>query len=107
MGLLPSEQAVIWCAELAGLALVAVSAGAVLRRSRAPAHEKGAWVFAAALCISLSRALWLSHADFRGSEDLYVVSVVLLLDSERDLRFVAAVIAVLWVVTFAHRMIAF
>ena len=84
VGLLPSEHAVIWWAELAGRALVAVSAGTVLRRSRAPAHEKWAWVFAAALCISLSRALWLSHADFRGFEDLYVLSVVLLLDSERD-----------------------
>jgi hypothetical protein len=105
--LLPSEHALIWWAEFVGLGLIVVTAGTVLRRSRARSHEKWAWALATLLCVCLSRVLWLSHADFRGFEDLYVMSVVLLLDTDKDLRWLAVVMGALWVVTFVHRTIAF
>jgi hypothetical protein len=51
--------------------------------------------------------LWESHADFRGFEDLYVLSCVVLLDSEAKLRIVVLLVAVVWAVTFVHRVFYF
>lgn len=49
------------------------------------------------LLLILSKTPWYSHADFRGFEDTYALSAVVLLSSNR------LVVAVLWVVAFAHR----
>lgn len=60
---------------------------------------------AALLAVFLTRTLWDTHADFRGFEDLYVLSAVVLLDSDRSLRALAVLVGVLWVVTFVHRVV--
>jgi hypothetical protein len=101
---LPSEHAAVWLAELVALGTVVVVAGLTLPRSRARPAEKWAWVVAASLAICLTRTLWDSHADFRGFEDLYVLSAVVLLDSDRNLRALAVLMGVLWAVTFVHRV---
>jgi hypothetical protein len=105
LGQLPSEHAAVWLAELVALGTLVVVAGLTLPRSRARPAEKWAWVVAALLAVCLTRTLWESHADFRGFEDLYLLSAVVLLDSERDLRLLAVLIGVLWVVTFVHRVV--
>ena len=104
---LPSEHALIWLAQLGVLAFVVVSAATVLRSSRATTAEKWGFVLALALVLCISRNLWYSHADFRGFEDLYVLATVVLLGSERRLRVVGALVAVMWVATFAHRVVYF
>lgn len=104
--LLPSWHSVIWLTELAALVLMAAVAASTLRTSRAPAREKVAWGVSLAVVISLSKGVWDGHADFRGFEDLYVLSAVVLLGSDRRLRIVAAVVAVVWVITFVHRVVS-
>ncbi len=103
--LLPSEHAAVWLVELAALLTVVVVAGLTLPRARARPAEKSAWVVAALLAVFLTRTLWDTHADFRGFEDLYVLSAVVLLDSDRSLRALAVLVGVLWVVTFVHRVV--
>jgi hypothetical protein len=105
LGQLPSEHSAVWLAELVVLATVVVVAGLTLPRSRARPAEKSAWVVAALLALFLTRTLWDSHADFRGFEDLYLLSAVVLLDSDRNLRGLAVLLAAMWAVTFVHRVV--
>jgi hypothetical protein len=102
-----SEHALVWLVELAVLGVVVVSAGAHLVPSRARPHEKCAWVLAVGLAVLLTSTLWESHADFRGFEDLYVLSCVVLLDSDSRLRTVGLLVALVWAVTFVHRVLFF
>lgn len=104
---LPSEHAGVWLAQLAVLLIVVGAAGLSLTSSRASHVEKSAWVLAAALLVFLSQTLWDSHADFRGFEDVYVLSTIVLLDSDRKLRALAVVVAAMWAVTFVHRVLFF
>jgi hypothetical protein len=107
LGQLPSDHAALWLAELALLCVTTGAAGVHLTRSRARAAEKCAWVLAVLLAILLTPTLWESHADFRGFEDLYVLSCVVLLDSKAKLRVLAVLVAAVWVVTFVHRVVYF
>ncbi len=104
---LPSEHAAIWLAQLAVLGSVVVWAAVALPGSQATTVEKYSWVVAALLAVFLTKTLWESHADFRGFEDLYLLSTVVLLASDRKLRVVAVLVSVMWVVTFAHRVVLF
>ncbi len=101
---LPSEHAAIWLAELAVLGTVAVSAAVALPDARATSAEKCSWAVSALLALFLTTTLWESHADFRGFEDLYLFSVVVLLSSDRKLTLIAVLVFVIWVVTFVHRV---
>lgn len=105
--LLPSGHSVVWLVELSVLATVAVLAGITRRRSRATAAEKAGWALSLLVLLFLTKTLWYSHADFRGFEDAYVLSTVVLLDSDRKLRVVAVLVAVIWSVTFIHRVLYF
>ncbi|HEY1653081.1 MAG TPA: hypothetical protein VGG09_14450 [Acidimicrobiales bacterium] len=104
---LPSEHAGVWLAQLAVLAIVVGTAGLSLAASRASRVEKSAWVVAVALVVFLSRTLWDSHADFRGFEDVYVLSTIVVLDSDRKLHAFAVVVAAMWVATCVHRVLIF
>jgi hypothetical protein len=103
--LLPSSHSLIWLGELVVLVLVACLATASIRGARVPAHEKVAFVFSLVLAVCLTKSIWYGHADFRGFDDVYVLSCLLLLGSDRRLRIVAALVAVAWAVTFVHRIL--
>jgi hypothetical protein len=100
-----SASSLLWLGELFVLAVVALLAAWSLPRSRAPAWEKAAWVVAVVVVLSLARAIWYGHATFRGYEDLYVLSSLVLVGSRHRLWVPAALVAVAWVVTFAHHVV--
>ena len=104
---LPSQHAVIWFAEAVTVALIVGLAAASLRVSRASTEEKVSWTISLILVLSLTKVIWSSHADFRGFEDLYVLSIVILLDSNRRLGWIAALAGVIWMATFVHRVLLF
>jgi hypothetical protein len=104
---LPSEHSAIWLAELAVLGAVVVSAAMTVRRSRATSIEKCAWAVSVLLAVFLTKGLWESHADFRGFEDLYVLSSVVLLASDRKLKVIAVLVSAVWLATFVHRVLYF
>ena len=78
-------------------------AGIWTRRSKMRIWELVAWVIACIVAVSLAPGIWRGEADFRGFEDLYVLSTVILLGSKRDLRVPILLVAVAWGVTFVHR----
>jgi hypothetical protein len=104
---LPSEHAGIWLVELAVLGTVTVSAAVALSGSRATPVVKCSWTVSALLAVFLTKTLWESHADFRGFEDLYVLSSVVLLASDRHLKLIVVFVSAMWVVTFFHRVLLF
>ncbi|MDA8357647.1 MAG: hypothetical protein M0Z95_15440 [Actinomycetota bacterium] len=106
LGALPSVGSLIWLGELGALGLVTAAAGWALRRSRIPRWEKLAWGIALLVAVSLAHGIWYGRADFRGFEDLYVLSTIALLGSRRRLWVLAAIVAVVWLVTFAHRVVS-
>ena len=79
-------------------------AGSSLCEARVPLREKLAWTFSTAVVVCLTTGIWEGHADFRGFEDLYVLSAIVLVGSNRRLRIVAVLVAIAWVVTFVHRV---
>jgi hypothetical protein len=102
--LLPSSHALIWLGEFAVLLVVAILAGWSLRVARVPVCEKVAWAISTVVVVCLTKGIWEGHADFRGFEDVYVLSAIVLLGSNRRLRIVAVIVAIAWVVTFVHRV---
>ncbi len=86
---------------------IAVFAGFQIRRSKVRNWEAVAWVIACIVAVSLAPGIWGGEADFRGFEDLYVLSTVILLGSKRDLRVPMLLVALAWGVTFVHRGISF
>lgn len=102
---LPSAGAVLWLGEFFVLAVVSSMAGWSWLRARVPAWERVAWAIAAVVALSLSRGLWYGRADFRGFEDLYLLSAIVLLGSRRRLWLPAILVAVAWIVTFAHHVV--
>ncbi len=106
LGSLPSVGSLIWLGELGALGLVTAGAAWALRRSRIPRWEKLAWGIALLVAVSLAHGIWYGRADFRGFEDLYVLSAVVLLGSRRRLWVLATIVAVVWLVTFAHRVVS-
>lgn len=106
LGLLPSAGALVWLGELGTLGVVTALAAVSVSRAALPSWEKLAWAISLLVAVSLARGIWYGRADFRGFEDLYVLSALVLLGSERRLRVPAALVAVVWVVTFAHRVVS-
>ncbi len=100
-----SPTSLLWLGELFVLAVVTLFAAWSLLRSRVPAWEKTAWVVAFVVALSLARGIWYGHADFRAFEDLYVLSAIILIGSRHRLWIPAALVAVAWIVTFAHRVV--
>jgi hypothetical protein len=86
---------------------MAVFAGIQVRRSQVRIWELVAWVIACIVAVSLAPGIWRGEADFRGFEDLYVLSTVILLGSKRDLKVPIVLIALAWGVTFVHRALFF
>ena len=87
------------------LAVVTLYAAWSLLRSRVPVWEKTGWAVAVLVALSLARGIWYGHADFRAFEDVYVLSSVVLIGSRHRLWLPAALVAVAWVVTFAHHVV--
>jgi hypothetical protein len=103
---LPSVGASIWLGELCVLAAITVMAAWSVLWARIRSWERLAWAIALIVALSLARGIWYGRADFRGYEDLYLLSSVVLLGSKHRLWFPAAIVAVAWIVTFAHRVVA-
>lgn len=104
---LPNAHSAIWIGELVVLTTIAVLAGIWARRSNVRIWELVAWVFACIVAVSLAPGIWRGEADFRGFEDLYVLSTVILLGSKRDLKVPILLVGVAWAVTFVHRALFF
>jgi hypothetical protein len=100
-----SGGSLLWLGEFFVLAVVTLYAAWSLLRSRVPLWEKTAWVVAFLVAISLARGIWYGRADFRGFEDLYLLSSIVLIGSRHRLWLPAALVALAWVVTFAHHVI--
>ncbi len=96
----------VWLGELFVLAVVTLFAAWCLRGSRVPLWEKLAWGISVLVALSLSAGIWYGRANFRGFEDLYLLSVVVLLGSRRRLGVVAALVAVAWVLNVGHYVVA-
>jgi hypothetical protein len=105
--LLPSSHSLIWIGEFVVLVIVACLAASSMRRAKVPAHEKVAFAFSLLLAACLTKSIWYGHADFRGFDDVYLLSSVVLLGSERRLRILAALVVVAWAATFIHRLFFF
>jgi hypothetical protein len=100
-----SGGSLLWLGEFFVLAVVTLYAAWSLLRSRVPVWEKTAWVVAFLVAISLARGIWYGRADFRGFEDLYLLSSIVLIGSRHRLWLPAALVALAWIVTFAHHVI--
>ncbi len=101
-----SAGSLLWLGEFFVLAVVTLYAAWSLVRSRVPIWEKTAWVIAFLVAISLARGIWYGRADFRGFEDLYVLSAIVLVGSRHRLWLPGALVAVAWIVTFAHHVVS-
>lgn len=101
---MPSEHAAVWLGQFVVLATVVIGAAWSIRRTTIPDWERAAWVVSVLVVLSLSEALWFGKADFRGFEDAYLLSSIVLLGSRRRLWVVAALVLVAWGTTFAHRV---
>ena len=100
-----SASSLLWLAELTVLGIVTLFAAWSLPRSRVPSWEKTAWVVASLVAVSLARGVWYGHATFRGFEDVYLLSTIVLIGSRHRLWLPAALVAVAWAVTFAHHVV--
>lgn len=99
--------ALIWLGEFMVMMVVLVSAAFGFMESTATARERLAWIFLLALTVSLSSAVWAGQSDFHSLSEVYALSIIVLLGSRRRwLVAPAAVVAVAWVVTFLHRVLA-
>lgn len=103
--LLPSEHAALWLGQLVVLAVVVGTAGWSLFHPGVRTWERTAWFIALIVVLCLARGIWYGKADFRGYEDLYLLSTVALLASRRRLWLVGAMVALAFGVTFAHRVV--
>jgi hypothetical protein len=102
---LSSAGSVLWLGEFFVLAVVTALAAWSFLRSKVPVWEKTAWVIALLVALSLARGIWYGRADFRGFEDLYLLSSIILIGSRHRLWLPAALVAVAWIVTFAHHVV--
>jgi hypothetical protein len=102
---LPSAGSWIWLGEFGLLALVTVMAAWSVGRSTLLPWERLAWGISLLVAVSLSSGIWDGRADFRGFEDLYLLSVLVLVGSLRRLTVLAVLVGAMWVATFAHRAI--
>lgn len=101
-----AATSLVWLGELFVLGVVTLVAGWSLRRAAVPPWVRLAWGIALLVALSLSHGVWYGTANFRGFEDLYLLSVIVLLGSRRRLWPIAAIVAVAWGVNFAHYVVA-
>ncbi len=101
----PSSSSTIWLSEFAVLAVVTIVAAWSISQSRVTLWERVAWGIALLVALSLSKGIWSGRADFRGFEDLYLLSAVVMVGSRRRLWIPVALLGVLWAATFVHRAI--
>ena len=101
-----SASSLVWLGQFFVLAVVTLLAGWAPRRSRVPSWEKLAWGIALLVALSLAHGVWYGKANFRGFEDLYVLSSIVLLGSRHRLWLPAALVGVAWAVTFAHYVVS-
>jgi hypothetical protein len=99
---LPATVSLLWCTELAGLALVTVLAARWWTRSSAPLGERVAWLLAGLLAVSLAQGIWMGAVDFRSLDDLYVLGILVLLASPARLRLLGAAVPAVWLVAAVH-----
>jgi hypothetical protein len=91
-------------ALLALVVLMALLAGASLRRTSAPAQERLAWAGYLVLAVSLSRDVWVDPADFRTLGELHVTGALVLFgDPRRRLGLPAVALSAGWLLTAAFR----
>jgi hypothetical protein len=100
LGLLPSTRAFLWFAELFVLLVVTLFAAWALARSRVPPWEKVAWALSVLVAVSLARAIWYGTANFRGFEDVYLLSVLVLIGSRHRLWVPAGLVGLAWAAIF-------
>ena len=103
--LFPSHASELWFAEIVVLGVVVASAARRVRGSVAPAHERIAWAAYGVMTVCLSPGIWLGDVGFRGLDDLYVLSCLVLLASSRRARWVAPLVAISWVVVAVQLII--
>jgi hypothetical protein len=103
---LTQAGSLLWLGELFVLAVVTLSAAWCLAGSRVPLWEKLAWGISLLVAISLSAGIWYGRANFRGFEDLYLLSVLVLLGSRRRLWIVAVLVALAWLINVGHYVVA-
>jgi hypothetical protein len=80
---LPRVGALLWFGEIAVLALLVVGAAVSLRQAAIPTHERVAWVGYLVLAVCLASGIWLGDVGFRSLDDVYVMSVLVLLGAPR------------------------
>jgi hypothetical protein len=95
---LPSLASLLWFGELGVLAVVGALAAFSLSTSKAAVHERVAWVAAALLAVSLTRAVYLGDVGFRSLDDFFLLSGVLLLFSRVRLDLAGVLVAGAWCV---------
>lgn len=100
--LLPGHAALTWFAELAVLAVVALSAAFAFPSSRALLHEKLAWIGYVVLSLSLSDNIWLGDVGFRSLNEVFLFSVILLLCSPRRVRVQSILVGLTWAAVFVQ-----
>ncbi|MGA2520378.1 MAG: hypothetical protein ABSG81_06105 [Acidimicrobiales bacterium] len=100
--LLPGKSAVLWFGELAVLVFVVVTAARHLKTSAAPLHERLAWGAYGVLSLCLAPGIWLGDVGFRSLDDVYVLSVLVVLASPRRTRVIAPVMGLTWLVVAAE-----
>lgn len=105
--LFPHHASLTWFASLFVLVVVVVLAGTTLARSAAPVYERLAWSVYVLLGVCLSKGIWLGDVGFRSLDDLYVMSIVLLLTSarltvSRPIRLLPILSTAAWVLTAAQ-----
>jgi hypothetical protein len=88
----------LWIGELTVLVVIVIAAGASVRSSSAPLHERLAWVAVVLLAICLSPSIWRGDVGFRSLDDVYLFSWIILLGTPRRLWPLAAIVGGTWVV---------
>lgn len=101
-----SVGSLIWLGECFVLGVVTLFALFTLRQSRVPSWEKVAWGIALLIAVSLAHGVWYGRANFRGFEDLYLLSSIVAIGSRHRLWIPAVLVAIAWAVTFAHYVVA-
>jgi hypothetical protein len=97
IGALPSTASFIWIGELAVLVVLAVAAGASVRRSSVPIHERLAWVAVVLLAVCAASGIWVGDVGFRSLDSVYLFSWIVLFGTRRRLWPLSGLVGWTWV----------
>jgi len=105
--LIPGKASLSWFGELFVLVVVVLLAARTMRASSAPDYERLGWVLYLVMAVCLSRGIWHGDVGFRSIDDLYVLSVVLIvtsarLTSDRYVRLLPILSASAWLLVAAQ-----